>query len=269
MYDATIGRFQVPDRFAEKYYHLSPYQYAANNPIKYIDVNGDSIWISINNEKILYQNGSLLSRGDDGSFSEYRGKMAKIDKKTGEVKGYKGLLGTTVSALDKLSSGSVFANNIISTLQSSDNSFIIKPSYTTFSSAPVDIGGGKTGGINNNAYAYQVFEQGKLNVDYAPFNNIGGGSTINWNPNNGMITLGHELGHAYDANFVFLDSRYIEINGGTEEIREIRAVYYENRIRQDFGMKLRKSYSPDGPRLLDSNNNPIFYTTPVFRFITW
>lgn len=83
-----------------------------------------------------------------------------------------------------------------------------------------------------------------------------------------MITLGHELGHAYDANFGFLDSRYIEINGGTVEIREIRAVYYENRIRQDFGMKLRESYTPDGPRLLD-NNNPIFYPTSIFRLIPW
>ena len=45
MLDPTIGRFMVPDRFAEKYYHLSPYQYAANNPINIIDINGDSLWI--------------------------------------------------------------------------------------------------------------------------------------------------------------------------------------------------------------------------------
>lgn len=31
------------DRFAEKYYHLSPYSYAAGNPIRNIDINGDSI----------------------------------------------------------------------------------------------------------------------------------------------------------------------------------------------------------------------------------
>ncbi|WP_221407689.1 RHS repeat-associated core domain-containing protein [Thermoflexibacter ruber] len=45
-YDAQIGRFFKVDRFAEKYYNFSPYQYAANNPIRYIDVNGDSIWFS-------------------------------------------------------------------------------------------------------------------------------------------------------------------------------------------------------------------------------
>ncbi|WP_296621088.1 RHS repeat-associated core domain-containing protein [Marivirga sp.] len=42
-YDAALGRFFNQDRFSEKYLDFSPYQYAANNPILYIDVNGDSI----------------------------------------------------------------------------------------------------------------------------------------------------------------------------------------------------------------------------------
>ncbi|HEY6504251.1 MAG TPA: DUF6443 domain-containing protein [Chitinophagaceae bacterium] len=43
MYDAQIGRFFTQDRFADKYFYLSPYQYCNNNPINYIDFNGDSI----------------------------------------------------------------------------------------------------------------------------------------------------------------------------------------------------------------------------------
>jgi RHS repeat-associated protein len=43
MYDNQIGRFHTQDRFAEKYFSLNPYHYTANNPIRYIDVNGDSI----------------------------------------------------------------------------------------------------------------------------------------------------------------------------------------------------------------------------------
>ena len=42
-YDASIGRFPSVDRFAEKYYPMTQYQYAGNNPIVNIDVNGDSI----------------------------------------------------------------------------------------------------------------------------------------------------------------------------------------------------------------------------------
>lgn len=46
MFDAQIGRFFKQDRYAEKYLGFSPYQYGANNPVRYIDVNGDSIYIT-------------------------------------------------------------------------------------------------------------------------------------------------------------------------------------------------------------------------------
>jgi hypothetical protein len=40
---SALGRFGVTDRFADKEPCLTPYQYAANNPISNIDVNGDSV----------------------------------------------------------------------------------------------------------------------------------------------------------------------------------------------------------------------------------
>ncbi|MBP7731885.1 MAG: RHS repeat-associated core domain-containing protein [Bacteroidales bacterium] len=45
-YDPQIGRFITLDRFTEKYLDFTPYQYAANNPVKYLDFNGDSIKLS-------------------------------------------------------------------------------------------------------------------------------------------------------------------------------------------------------------------------------
>jgi RHS repeat-associated protein len=51
-YDPALGRFMTQDRFAEKYMDLTPYQYAANNPINAIDVNGDSIWYTRNDNVI-------------------------------------------------------------------------------------------------------------------------------------------------------------------------------------------------------------------------
>ena len=39
-YDPTIIRFHTIDRLAEKFSFQSPYCYAANSPIRYIDVNG-------------------------------------------------------------------------------------------------------------------------------------------------------------------------------------------------------------------------------------
>ncbi len=46
MYDVAVGRFTGTDRFAHKFAFQSPYAYAANNPIKFIDVNGDSIKVT-------------------------------------------------------------------------------------------------------------------------------------------------------------------------------------------------------------------------------
>jgi RHS repeat-associated protein len=51
MYDPTIGRFFTQDRFAEKYRTVSPYQYAANDPINLVDINGDSIWFDFQYNK--------------------------------------------------------------------------------------------------------------------------------------------------------------------------------------------------------------------------
>lgn len=66
-----------------------------------------------------------------------------------------------------------------------------------------------------------------------------------------------------DGNAGFLDNRYTFFNGGQVEIREIRAVFYENMIRRELGKRFRKRYTPDEPRLLDSNGNPMFYHIPT------
>lgn len=47
-----IARFNIPDRYTEKYYGLSPYQYAGNTPINAVDINGDSIWYTQIDDRI-------------------------------------------------------------------------------------------------------------------------------------------------------------------------------------------------------------------------
>lgn len=261
-YDAALGRFHTIDRFAEKYFSYSPYGYAANDPIKYIDVNGDSLWINTPDGNLLYQNGSMYTKDKKGNISLYKGKYAKLDKK-GNVKGYKGALGGHVNKLDKIAK-SKFGSKMISTLEGSEYNYTIK-TIKGSSRFAADIGNGKTGVLNNNAYAFQVMDQGSLVYSHVGFNQIGSGGDILLNANDDYMTLAHELGHAYDASSGTLDSREVMINGGLEEIREIRAVYYQNRISQDLGKSLRKRYRQDGPKLLDSNKNPIFYPTPFLQ----
>jgi len=86
-YNAQIGRFFNIDRYAEKYYAGSPYSYAANNPIMFIDVNGDSINVAdkyrdqfnqalesafgANAKNFSYNaSGNLVYNGDTKSFSK-------------------------------------------------------------------------------------------------------------------------------------------------------------------------------------------------------
>jgi RHS repeat-associated protein len=57
-YDPWLGRFNSIDAFADKYYEMTPYQYGANNPIKYIDINGDSL--------MLFKNGVYVTTVDNG-----------------------------------------------------------------------------------------------------------------------------------------------------------------------------------------------------------
>ncbi|MBL7872612.1 MAG: RHS repeat-associated core domain-containing protein [Cyclobacteriaceae bacterium] len=65
MYQSELGRFFTQDAFAEKYYPLNPYQYAANNPVGLVDINGDSIWFTQNKGIwTLHYTGKVLNLTD-------------------------------------------------------------------------------------------------------------------------------------------------------------------------------------------------------------
>ncbi len=49
-----IPRFTTVDPMAEKYYSISPYVYVANNPMKYIDLRGDSISVAEEYRELFY-----------------------------------------------------------------------------------------------------------------------------------------------------------------------------------------------------------------------
>ena len=71
-YYSAIGRFTVVDPFAEKYAHISPYAYCANNPIKYVDPDGREVWeLNVNTgnfQKVGNKGGSVMDYYSVGTY---------------------------------------------------------------------------------------------------------------------------------------------------------------------------------------------------------
>ena len=86
-YDAVLGRFTTNDRFAEKYYSMSPYQYGANNPVNNIDVNGDTIVVNpnpnglIDNVRIFFGFDTKYQKDVKADLQQ----LKKDDKEIGEM----------------------------------------------------------------------------------------------------------------------------------------------------------------------------------------
>jgi RHS repeat-associated protein len=240
MFDNQIGRFFTQDRFAEKYYVLSPYQYGANNPISNIDVNGDSIFIQImvnaeTREMQKYYYGQVGDKwglvGSDGKM--YDGK----DEFAGQITG----------ALNDIRTGGDFGAKFIGDAATGKDNVEIR-SYT---------GDNKTQEgilyVNPKADQYAPTEKGSQKLPFS-------------------ITLGHEIAHglANVQGVKFGSWTTIPTEGGDRTLSqsEIYATHVENNLRAERGMPLRTYYSQDGDgnpmyetRILDSKNRSLYYNT--------
>jgi RHS repeat-associated protein len=222
MYDATLGRFHVIDRFGEKYYDFTSFQYGANNPIKYIDVNGDSILLRHQGENIMYKNGGHYWAGTNKS---YDGKaLIKKGIKAGNLKGF---VGKTLNALNDIKSGGSVGADLISNLENNS-------AYTT-------IRKGKNGALGTS-------------VDWSPSNTSGGLDVNGGTSRPSFIGLAHELAHSWDLisdGKVNQNTWYTE-NGKQIPFAEQYALHVENQIRSENGISLRTHY---GKRIDYSTNS--------------
>ena len=153
------GRFNTMDRFAEKYPSLTPYGYCAGNPINYIDINGDSIWITYRGNDYRYHDGAFYNK--DGSV--YNGKI-------------KGFLAQGFMALNTLRNTAEGAA-MISELQSSTNNFTIVKGDSRF--IPTSSHKSHANQLKTDPAQTMTFQALIDNgIDFSG----GSGGTIFWNP---------------------------------------------------------------------------------------
>ena len=83
--DYSYNSFNTLDRFAEKYPWQSPYAVAANNPIKYVDVNGDSVNISGTEIQYSLQEAQAYAAGELALTLNDNGTMNAVQTSTGAL----------------------------------------------------------------------------------------------------------------------------------------------------------------------------------------
>jgi len=164
-YDAQIGRFNTQDRFAEKYHFLTPYQYGANNPIKFIDVNGDSLILNGNSEAIAEFEKSV----NEGLGGFYSTKVSESGTYSLVATGKKGKMTKQQAAFHKAVNGVMTSRKDVSVNVVVNDSKIDIGSFPT---STIDIGDinkfnsindkGASGSTREGLLAHELVEQNAL-----------------------------------------------------------------------------------------------------------
>jgi RHS repeat-associated protein len=241
-YDSELSAWLSVDAYSSKYPSISPYIYAANNPVKIIDPNGDSLWINGNNgEKFLYTPGQEYKGSDEfiakttNTLNESIGKSKTANRMIGELSTSE----FNYNILEKNESGYIPDKQIITSEYKSNESFYIKGGGTIF--------------WNPTGNGESTYEQYEYATD----------KVISKLANRPNMNLLHELAHAWDNMAGLLADKSMKYKG--LKIREWTAIRTENMIRKEMGLPLRTHYGviehgggPEYPNLLDLQGNYLY-----------
>lgn len=223
-YDPALGRYFTIDNFSEAFYNINPYQYTANNPVKFIDVNGDYIYIyGEDGMGYRYDKGKTYSQDKDGNWNEYTAKEGSY-------------VAQIVGALNDITQGdeNSFGSKFLDMFANDDVNVDVKQNNSTSSKT-------KDRNMTRGTTIYTSFNQKESVM-----------TTDGMQPLPFSMILGHELAHGLSEN-LFKESVTSKpwitansSNGLPYDISqdEIFATMFENMIRAEKGLPLRTHYIP-------------------------
>jgi RHS repeat-associated protein len=208
-YDPAIGRFNRLDRFSEKYPNFSPYNYAKNNPIRYREMVGDSIWVTSNTNK----------KGITNFTIHFTGKVYNTSDSKIDLKAYaKDLKNRMTKALTGKSGSFTYSADVnitgvssLSEVKKSDHLLAIVDDVEF-----VDDTGGDAGGLSN------LGEQ----IAY-----VEASSNKNWMGETGIHEWGHNFGLKHNWKDEFLDNKastnymsYSNFRTGSFSVEQLQSI---------------------------------------------
>lgn len=254
-YDPAVGRFFNIDRLSEKYESLSPYNYTANNPVKFVDVDGE--WIDIfdpGGEKYRYMTG--------GGVQMYNKKTKAWD------------------VVEDTSSLSFYVQEVICNLyelETSGRTGAAIIGYFNNDNRQANFKGYGDRTAADSRLGNVLIQHGFALPDILTVDGWSGadGYIKGKLATTMFVVFGHELAHIIDKYENPGNYRDIWVEKGVDVDQnvlrtEIFASHIENQIRAQSGLPLREYYGKTtyddgrksgtrGTLLIDGNNNSLYF----------
>ncbi|SFO38978.1 RHS repeat-associated core domain-containing protein [Paenimyroides ummariense] len=231
-YDPSVGRFFNMDNYAEQYLDLTPYQYGANNPVYFIDVNGDYIYIMDKGIRYKFDSGKLFAKDDEGNWAEHTPKAGSfLEQVYMELKSmYEFSGGSTGRTGD---GGNSFGKSLLTLFNNDKNNVDIWESSKFPSSYFRDI----MGFFNDKGKNLLLLNLNEK-IEYYSYNNTFYTSDL-------MFIIGHELGHALSFYYGIKnrsDEWFTPPGHRALKKDEFFALFIENQLLNQFNKPARINY---------------------------